>query len=186
MTDECCLSVFSSTTFRFIICLEHSKRVWQLSAHPSHKSFVSCSADSTIQITSIDTNESFSLGDISNKSVRSIAYSHDGRLFAACGFDGSTKLWNTSHTPYSFICALEGHENEVKCVCWAPVFLVAPTTYLLATCGRDKTIWLWAIEVDSFSFSQSSQEVLAILQEHSQDVKCIAFHPKYSVDIISN
>lgn len=177
-----------------IYFLVHSKRVWQVKTHPSCKSFASCSADGTIQITNIDASESFSLEEVSKKSVRSISYSHDGRLFAACGFDGTTKIWNTSSAPssasasstpsvssYFLICTLEGHENEVKCVDWAPVSLISSATYLLATCGRDKSIWLWAIEVDSFS--SSSQEVLAILQEHTQDVKCIAFHPEYPVSM---
>ncbi|MES1922898.1 cytosolic Fe-S cluster assembly factor cfd1, variant 2 [Bonamia ostreae] len=67
------------------------------------------------------------------------------------------------------ISSLEGHENEVKCVRWH-----SNGTYF-ASCGRDKTVWIWGIE------ENREIDCVAILNGHTQDVKFIAWHPIDSV-----
>ncbi|GJD08504.1 Probable cytosolic iron-sulfur protein assembly protein CIAO1 [Galdieria sulphuraria] len=54
---------------------------------------------------------------------------------------------------------LEGHESEIKCVAFSS------SGALLASCSRDRTIWLWELGIDKDDF-----ESLSILEGHTQDV----------------
>ncbi len=61
-------------------------------------------------------------------------------MIAAASFDGTVGIWkakNKSLTQWELIASLEGHENEVKSVCWSH------DGKWLASCGRDKAVWIW-------------------------------------------
>ncbi|TKA56525.1 hypothetical protein B0A55_13188, partial [Friedmanniomyces simplex] len=70
---------------------------------------------------------------------------------------------------WRFAVILDGHDSEIKSLAFAP------TAPLLATCSRDKSVWIWEeLEGDNF-------ETVAVLQEHGGDVKCVAWHPSEEV-----
>jgi len=67
---------------------------------------------------------------------------------------------------WSFAVVLDGHESEIKSASYCP------TAPYLATCSRDKSVWIWEeLEDDNY-------ETVAVLQEHEGDVKCLAWHPE--------
>ncbi|KAK4959530.1 Cytosolic iron-sulfur protein assembly protein, partial [Elasticomyces elasticus] len=66
---------------------------------------------------------------------------------------------------WRFAVILDGHDSEIKSLAFSPI------SPYLATCSRDKSVWIWEeLEDDNF-------ETVAVLQEHEGDVKCVAWHP---------
>lgn len=144
----------------------------------------------------------------SSRTIRSISFAptpkNDRKVLAAASFNGSISIWedfsrnsidgnnrvfqnNTNpNMPCGWECTaqLEGHENEVKDVTWNA------TGTLLASCGRDKSVWIWECFLPgaiggngSASTTQISSEedfeCLAVLQSHEGDVKCVSFAPSH-------
>lgn len=120
------------------------------------------------------------------RSVRSVSFSPCGRMLAACGFDGITVVWHVPaealDQPWPELTCLEGHENEAKCVAWSNAVTTQSNDsaeYLLATCGRDKAVWIWSLSLplESDQDLDFEADCMAVLQEHQQDVKSLAWHP---------
>ena len=77
-------------------------------------------------------------------------------------------IWRCDNGEFDCVASLEGHENEVKAVSWSR------SGQFVATCGRDKSVFIWEAEDDIF-------EVASVLHSHTQDVKSIAWHPQRDV-----
>ena len=84
---------------------------------------------------------------------------------ASASFDATTVIWDKKSGQFECNATLEGHENEVKSVAWAK------SGHLLATCSRDKSVWVWEVADDD------EYECAAVLNAHTQDVKKVVWHP---------
>jgi WD40 repeat protein len=70
---------------------------------------------------------------------------------------------------WEFTLVLEGHDSEIKSCAFSP------SGAHLATCSRDKSVWIW--EDIGPSEADDEWETIAVLSEHEGDVKALAWCP---------
>lgn len=172
----------------------HTDRCWALAWHPNQPLIASCSGDKSVRLTRFNPlNASFpSSSDELTKShtrtVRSLSWSPRGRMLATASFDSTVGIWcrvteegiddgeesegDEDEGEWECVSTLEGHESEVKSVVWSH------DGTLLATCGRDKSVWIWEVTPGGEDF-----ECVAVLMDHTQDVKQVAWHPTEEVSL---
>ncbi|KAF2467108.1 cytosolic iron-sulfur protein assembly protein 1 [Lindgomyces ingoldianus] len=170
-----------------------SSRTWQSTPHPTLPVIATACSDRTVRVyslTSFTLLHSITGGH--KRSIRAVSWKPGvkGQSVLATGsFDASAGIWRRDERglaedtqreragdwdgdeegeddDYQFSCILDGHESEIKSLSWSP------SGQYLATCSRDKSVWIWEeLEDDNF-------ETIAVLQEHEGDVKCVAWHPE--------
>ena len=131
--------------------------------------------------------ECATLVGVHERTIRSVAFApiHDPLTLASASFDGTVAVWElpqkgtSSEDEWECVAQLEGHNSgtEVKCVRWNAL------GSLLATSGRDKTIWIWEAFLPGTvggpgggtDQTGGDFECLAVLHGHEGDVKCVEF-----------
>ncbi|KAK5116722.1 hypothetical protein LTR62_007396 [Meristemomyces frigidus] len=172
-------------------------RAWLSAPHPHLPILATACSDKTVRIYSLQNFQQQSvIAGGHKRSIRSCAWKPNSpgeSVLATGSFDSSAGIWRRSEDGaqergevdftaglaggpgahddededgWRFAVVLDGHDSEIKSLAFSP------TSPLLATCSRDKSVWIWEeLEDDNF-------ETVAVLQEHEGDVKCVAWHPK--------
>ena len=149
----------------------HEERVWHVSWSPDGLLLATASSDRTVRIWQERSDGVWSevsrLEDAHDRTIRCVEWSYCGKMVALASFDATVTIWSKrvegATLEWELVSTLEGHENEVKGVAWN-----AGSTHL-ATCARDKSIWLWDLE-ENLQF-----ELLTVLHGHAADVKAVVF-----------
>ena len=183
MSELCCVQELTPISNSCI-----NAPVWYCTFSPSGQWMASCHGipDLCIRIWKFENNEwilSSTLTDVHERTIRHVAFAPSNHILASASFDGTVGIWECVPNTNGFMkesiweCTtqLEGHENEVKCVVWNS------TGTLLATCGRDKSVWVWesllSMDSQEFGGGDGEFECLAVLHGHTGDVKYVLFAP---------
>lgn len=175
-----------------------NSRAWSSQPHPHLPIVATACSDKTVRVYSL-TNfaQQSTIAGGHKRSIRSCAWKPNSvgeSVLATGSFDASAGIWRRweegagrseaarevdftsglaggdgaaedEEEEWRFAVVLDGHDSEIKSLGFAP------TAPLLATCSRDKSVWIWEeLEDDNF-------ETVAVLQEHEGDVKCVAWSP---------
>eukprot|EP00189_Rhodosorus_marinus_P004182 CAMPEP_0113955998 /NCGR_PEP_ID=MMETSP0011_2-20120614/1774_1 /TAXON_ID=101924 /ORGANISM="Rhodosorus marinus" /LENGTH=328 /DNA_ID=CAMNT_0000966009 /DNA_START=198 /DNA_END=1184 /DNA_ORIENTATION=- /assembly_acc=CAM_ASM_000156 len=149
----------------------HQGCVWCVAWSPSGELLGSCGSDCEVRIYALkEDGETLvpvvkTREKVFTRTIRSISWRADGRSIAAAGFDATASILSFKNDELAIVASLDLHESEVKSVSYSP------SGALLATCSRDKVVYIWESGMDD------DFECIAVLNGHKQDVKDVVWHP---------
>lgn len=170
----------------------HHEAAWSVAWNPRESLLASCSTDRDVRLFSYaelpsgvsgEVLPAFSLKEViptgHKRTVRSVGWHPSGKMFATASFDATVGIWermpddaaaeHDGEPAWECAGTLEGHDSECKSV------VFSSNGQLLASCSRDKSVWVWEVQPDS------DFECLSVMIEHTQDVKSLAWHPREEV-----
>lgn len=181
---QCCFSIDGKWLAACFGAPDPVIRIWELVEKTTAKTEGGNNEDEEIENVWV---LSANLQGLHERTIRSIAFAPitNPVVLASASFDGTVVVWEYSKElsmDWECMAQLEGHENEVKCVAWNS------TGSLLASCGRDKSVWIWECFLPgtvggggmigpSDVGDDGDFECIAVLNGHEGDVKCIEFAP---------
>lgn len=140
---------------------------WHLAWNPAQPLLASCSTDKSVRLYAYTPTHGETVGpyrfslkstipNCHTRTVRSLQFSPTGATLATASFDATVGIWCqvseaglddgsglATAAPHNVddewepVDPLEGHESECKSVAWSS------DGRLLASCSRDKSVWVW-------------------------------------------
>ncbi|OTA65156.1 WD domain-containing protein [Hypoxylon sp. EC38] len=164
------------------------QRAWQSIPHPTLP-LIATTHQKSVTVFSLTTLSAHSaLTQGHERSVRSTTWKPNLPPHKLCLVTGSfdSTAGDEKDKDWELIIILDGQDSEIKCVSFSP------TGQFLATCSRDKSVWIW--EDVGASESDDEWETVAVLNEHEGDVKAVAWCPetnrtgrgRYSSDVLAS
>lgn len=186
----------------------HEGMCWCVSWSPSGNALASCGQDKTIRIWDAF-EDSFKCvgvanedGEIHSRTVRRITWRGDSNYIGCASFDSTSSIWSIRPDgKLHRLAKISGQENEVKGICFSPC------GDMIATCSRDKSVWVfdinallakesssgsYSVESDfhrvsahesEFDFPSSPSDKQRSLFGDSDDVECLAVLLGHSQDV---
>ncbi|KAL6866320.1 Cytosolic iron-sulfur protein assembly protein [Amphichorda felina] len=176
---------------------ELNERAWSSAPHPTLPLLATAHAKSVtvFSLSSLTSHSSLTGGH--NRSVRCASWKPNLPPHKLClvtgSFDSTAGVWRweddgsggrereitasgdgdsgegDQSDEWEFTLVLEGHDSEIKSCAFSP------SGAHLATCSRDKSVWVW--EDIGASEADDEWETIAVLNEHEGDVKALAWCP---------
>lgn len=174
-------------------------RTWLSTPHPHLPIIATACSDKTVRIYSLQNfQQQATISGGHKRSIRSCCWKPNSvgeSVLATGSFDASAGIWKRweenagagggkgevdftgglaggdrdadgEDDEWRLEVILDGHDSEIKSLQFCP------TAPLLATCSRDKSVWIWEELDDGENF-----ETMAVLQDHEGDVKSVGWHP---------